>query len=483
MAKKTTSKKTPAKKAKKAPPKKSKKAPAKKSVATKKTTSVKEDPTPVTPPKKVLYEVYATKNEQAVYDKPGSKKAVTKLLLASYLSVTGSKEVDGEKWLEVYTYGKKGWVPERETTSDRHLKVFFIDVGQGDGALMEVGDKKFIFDGGPREDANVYRFLNWLYRPEISKKKKVKIDGIFISHFDEDHYGGIINVINDKNFEFDTIYVAGIGKFKAGTRGTTLGDLDGNLLTTYFNDLDDLKRKFKKDGQKLINDFISAVDNAEKQGRLKNGIKRLAVESPTEIKYVFPENHKINGLPFNIRVLGPIFRHHGGKKGFDWFKDASHTVNGHSLVLKVNYGERTMMFGGDLNTDAEEALLEFHKDSLSILDVDIAKSCHHGSSEFSVEFMAALNPYATVISSGDNESYAHPRADALGCAGKYTKSKRPLVFSTELARSVSMPTKAVPTPKIQYGMINLRCDGKQIFLAQKKEAKAPVDMWDSYGPL
>ena len=62
--------------------------------------------------------------------------------------------------------------------------------------------------------------------------------------------------------------------------------------------------------------------------------------------------------------------------------------------------------------------------------------------------------------------------------GKYTKNKRPLVFSTELARSVN-----VPTQKIQYGMINMRCDGKDIYFAQKKEAKDADDMWDSYGPL
>jgi competence protein ComEC len=89
--------------------------------------------------------------------------------------------------------------------------------------------------------------------------------------------------------------------------------------------------------------------------------------------------------------------------------------------------------------------------------------------------MKEVDPYATVISSGDNESYSHPRADAIGCAGKYSRSKRPLVFSTELARSTNAKTDAV-----KYGMINLRCDGDKMIMAQMKEAYANGDVWDLY---
>jgi hypothetical protein len=41
----------------------------------------------------------------------------------------------------------------------------------------------------------------------------------------------------------------------------------------------------------------------------------------------------------------------------------------------------------------------------------------------------------TVLSSGDNEPYSHPRPDALGALGKHGRGLRPLIFSTELARS------------------------------------------------
>lgn len=96
-------------------------------------------------------------------------------------------------------------------------------------------------------------------------------------------------------------------------------------------------------------------------------------------------------------------------------------------------------------------------------------------SDFSEAFMEKVNAYATVISSGDNEGYSHPRADAIGCAGKYSRSKRPLVYSTELARSVDLKNN-----RILFGMINLRCNGKDIFMSQMKEQKKDADLWDAY---
>jgi hypothetical protein len=92
--------------------------------------------------------------------------------------------------------------------------------------------------------------------------------------------------------------------------------------------------------------------------------------------------------------------------------------------------------------------------------------------------MDATEPRATVISSGDNESYSHPRADAIGCAGRFSRDffrdGRPLVFSTELARSVDSGGKVL------YGMINLRTDGDALVMAQMKESKKASNVWDAY---
>jgi hypothetical protein len=96
------------------------------------------------------------------------------------------------------------------------------------------------------------------------------------------------------------------------------------------------------------------------------------------------------------------------------------------------------------------------------------------SGELTVDFLRQVSPYAIVISSVDNENYSHPGADAFGSAGKYSRGDKPKVYSTELARSINS------AGKILYGMINLRSDGKKIYMAQLKEKRSGADIWDSY---
>jgi len=76
---------------------------------------------------------------------------------------------------------------------------------------------------------------------------------------------------------------------------------------------------------------------------------------------------------------------------------------------------------------------------------DVAKGCHHGSDDVSYEFLSAMAPAATVISSGDSESHAHPRPSIVA-ASALTGHVRvdddelltPLIYSTEVSRSVRM---------------------------------------------
>jgi len=120
------------------------------------------------------------------------------------------------------------------------------------------------------------------------------------------------------------------------------------------------------------------------------------------------------------------------------------------------------------------------------LEVDVAKSCHHGSADFSSEFLRAINPIATIISSGDEEPYCHPRPDTLGTIGKHSRGERSLIFCTELARSSkeyvelekSNSSKKRERVVTVYGMINVRTDGEKVVIAQKLEQAASSRNWD-----
>ncbi len=425
---------------------------------------------------KVVNSLYASTYTKIDNKNEGDSKNNT-ILMGSYVEVLTEQT---DKWIMVKAFGIKGWIEKSKLGDTCGMKCFFVDVGQGDGALIEIGNDedgiKILIDGGPSD--NLSRYLNkWQYKYYFNNSKTVHIDYVFVSHFDKDHYNGLIDIINDPHYTFGTIYHNGIGKFDTEKKpfpsvyNTTLGRKvkSGGVdyLTTHFNDLKDFNALQAQGGmQTLLEKFLGAVNNANEQKRLGE-FKRLDFTDTIPSKV-------INGKQFGIQVLGPVVSDLMGELAFKYFKDPAHTVNGHSLVLKLNYGTRTFLFGGDLNIPAEEHLLAHYKDE-NPFEVDVAKSCHHGASEFTLEYMEKVNALATVISSGDNESYAHPRADAVGCAGKYSRSKRPLVFSTELARSSN-----VETDKIRYGMINMRCDGEKIIMAQMKEVVSDGKVWDLY---
>lgn len=404
---------------------------------------------------------------------------VNRMLMGTYLQVTHR---DGD-FLKVITAGPDGWMREADTSEEMGLKIFFLDVGQGDGALIEVGNRRILIDCGPGH--NMHNYLKkWQYTYLINALQPVLIDTVFISHFDADHYAGLTELLDDTNFHFGRIYHNGIGKFNPkklvepynDPLGTSFKETNGKkYLKASFDSLEEVFaiQQLGCLQETPFGDFVNSALKAQHNHRLL-GLTRLKREDQQPVLL----EEIIEGKPFRIEVLGPVCTPEGH---FAYLRDPrrtysdSHTVNGHSLVLKITFGECSFLFGGDLNIPAEEQLLEHFADNPQVFEVDVAKSCHHGASEFTTRFMEVVNPYATVISSGDNEMYSHPRADAIGSAGRYSRGRRPVVFSTELARSTNLKSG-----DILFGMINLRCNGREIYMAQMKEIKGVADRWDSY---
>ena len=129
------------------------------------------------------------------------------------------------------------------------------------------------------------------------------------------------------------------------------------------------------------------------------------------------------------------------------------TKNGHSVLLRLHFGDFKVLFGGDLNDKAEKFLLKHRSDldrfpksgsaayqgmietAANWYRADIMKVCHHGSEKVTNAFIETVHPAAFVISSGDEEGHVHPRPDLLGRLGKLGRSDTPVILSTELQRS------------------------------------------------
>lgn len=85
--------------------------------------------------------------------------------------------------------------------------------------------------------------------------------------------------------------------------------------------------------------------------------------------------------------------------------------NDGSLVMKLVYGETSVMLQGDSTAKIEDYLLTL---GTTTLKSTILKAGHHGSRTSSTEeYVRVVDPEWTVISSGINNDYGHPHIETV----------------------------------------------------------------------
>lgn len=86
-------------------------------------------------------------------------------------------------------------------------------------------------------------------------------------------------------------------------------------------------------------------------------------------------------------------------------------LNNCSIVMRVDYGEVSMLFSGDAEKSAELEVYERYGDEL---DCEIYKVAHHGSvTSNSDEFFSVASPDLALISCGFGNSYGHPHREIV----------------------------------------------------------------------
>ncbi len=424
---------------------------------------------------------------------------------------------------EVHVRDANGWVDKTLLQKERILEVNFIDVGQGDGCFIVIPDKndplkdKFILvDAG--EGSNMAHFLNWRFNFK-GNNYILPIEYLIITHPDSDHFKGFEEIVNNPRCQIEKIYHNGIVP-RAGkkTFGATVKINGRNYLQDIIDDRAKMEALIRVPDNLVENDYLNLMKNALVRNNKNDFVEMLTY------------GMKIPGYSSGdiiIEVLGPVpDTDNNNKKLLPSFGGDGPTKNGNSIVLKLTYGNVHILLSGDLNKKSQEYLTEFYlrkagvskkktdKSYNSYLNIlrgifqsDVTKSNHHGSDDFLYEFLQFINPVATIISSGDSETFTHPRPDTLGVIGKTSRSEYPLIFSTELARSSNdnkyndgikseilqleeglKDEKDIKkhkninvkitnlVSKLQrniavYGMITLRSDGEKVIIAQKKEEK------------
>lgn len=175
----------------------------------------------------------------------------------------------------------------------KELRVTFLDVGQGESALVEFpGGKRMLIDGGglPKSDFDIGERV---LAPFLWHEKIRRIDYVVLSHPNSDHYGGLPFIL--RNFAIGEIWESGIEEKSAGYK-----------------------------------DFKMAV-------RESGGI------------------HKNVGDGDGLDVCSVTVVTMNPQKDYKTTSDRD--ANNGSVVLKLAYGKTSFLFTGDIEKEAESLLL------------------------------------------------------------------------------------------------------------------------------
>ena len=243
------------------------------------------------------------------------------------------------------------WHPLSAPASEGGLRVDFLDVGQGDAALVTLPDgRSLLVDGGGSGDksamntdrrsigeAVVSEYLWW--------RGLDTVDYVLATHADADHIDGLNDVL--RNFAVNAALVA-----RSPANDPEYAQFAQTLSATR---------------TQLVK--IQAGD-----------VVRFGDVA--------------------IRVLWPPASSAANEP----------SRNNDSIVLRLLFGDRSILLTGDIEKSAERALLS----SGNELHADVVKVPHHGSKSSSTQpFVSATKAQLAIVSVGQDSMFGHPHREVV----------------------------------------------------------------------
>lgn len=234
----------------------------------------------------------------------------------------------------------------------RDLRITYLDVGQGNAALVELPrGKRMLIDGGGFSRAQ-FDVGEMVVAPHLWRNKILRVHYLVLSHPQADHMNGlrfIADAFDPEEFWYN------------GDRPEVQG----------------------------FSDLMAVID-----------AKRVRKLSPQELW----SPRELHGV--RVETLSPV----GSDRGPGCLSPRDST-NDRSLVLKMSFRGVSFLFPGDIERRGEECLMATVKESLKS---DVLLSPHHGSRLSSSEdFLRLVDPDLTVISSGSSSPSGFPHSETL----------------------------------------------------------------------
>lgn len=384
----------------------------------------------------------------------GSNDLLATLFWGDRVKVTGKR--DGKHVVELPrrdwddTKRKYVWTNEVGTIkgkakfrSDPLLKVRFVDVGQGDAAIVETPEgKRMLIDGG--EGRHIRNYVSRAFA-HLSKNGPLRFDALIVTHGDADHFAGMTSLLKARRgggkplVAADRVFHNGLVK-KSGGGSKAFGKTKKKDGKTYVTDLhDDLRKVPDSKLNATFRAYKEQLAKLRKGNGGKPSVKRVEYGGDSAFSFLDNDIH--------AEVLGPITQSISGKPALRYYRSTGHTINGHSVVLRMRYGNVRILLGADLNEESGEWLLDRVLHDNRSLQPEILKVPHHGSHEFSPRVLDAISPVVSVVSTGDEsgaKEYIHPRAGLMGALGKFSRAgvDRPLIYVTEMVAFFAKVGKA-----------------------------------------
>lgn len=233
------------------------------------------------------------------------------------------------------------------------LKLTVIDVGQGDGIFVQCRDSNILIDGGSISKSKLEKYV---LTPFLSYEGIGKLDAVVITHEDEDHISGVIDLI--ENMQPGSIQIE-------------------NLILPDVSD--------------------------ESKGKSYHQLEACAAEKYIPVSYISCGQKLLDNGETIITCLNPA-------RGM-----RTDEPNAYSTVLFIENGNFKALLTGDCDGEGQKRITEqinMNKEKYGKLT--LLKVAHHGSNGTTDNaFINAAEPAYAAISCGIDNKFGHPHPELI----------------------------------------------------------------------